>query len=261
MSDVTRTFVLRPLGGWGARFAMIGAAHVFAQKHGRTLRLWWSAQEYTRYWPAWNDVFATPANLVSAAEMHTLQLPDRDVLDAWTDAQGASDVPLLAAHTAWYPRGTLPKEVAFAAFAKTFTFRADVRAAAYADRLPPGTIGVHVRRTDHKAATRISSLEHFIAAMHLLGRERPYFVCSDDATVTAALLAQFPNAFTSKLSCTRDTLPGILHGLVTMLTLSRCQLIIGSARSSFSHFSAIYGNIPLWIAGQSPLEVLKGLAG
>lgn len=126
-------------------------------------------------------------------------------------------------------------------------------------KLPPATVGVHIRRTDNTPAVERSRDDDFIRAMkaHLSGRPETHFYCAtDDLEVEKHLVEIFGDRIISfpKTSYDRNTREAIQEALVDLLMLSSTESILGSWWSSFSEYASLFNRIPLDIAGHGVWE-------
>jgi hypothetical protein len=109
------------------------------------------------------------------------------------------------------------------------------------------TIGVHVRRTDHRAANTVSTNMFFLAIDVLLDANHDkIFLATDDESEEKKFLSRYGKSvvFTDKSTKYRWDTPGRRRNLVTldtykeafvdMLVLGHCGVIFGSLGSSFS---------------------------
>ena len=109
------------------------------------------------------------------------------------------------------------------------------------------TIGVHVRRTDHRAANAVSTNMFFLAIDGLLDTNHDkIFLATDDAAEEKKFLSRYGKSvvFIDKSTQYRWDTPGRRRSLVTldtykeafvdMLVLGHCGVILGSLGSSFS---------------------------
>lgn len=118
------------------------------------------------------------------------------------------------------------------------------------DRISSGTVGVHIRRTDHADAIANSPLTLFVERMKAEAQKEntSFYVTTDDASVLAEIGKHFPEerliVYEDKV-LDRDSTVGIQDAFVDMLCLSRCCKIIGSYRSTFSLIPSVMGGIPL----------------
>lgn len=121
------------------------------------------------------------------------------------------------------------------------------------------TIGIHIRRTDHRQAIDESPLELFVDAIE---REREasscttlrhgdtfriYLATDDEATKDALRSRYGSSVIMSDAEATRESADGIRDALAEMFALSRTRRIYGSAGSTFSPIAAALGNVPITI--------------
>lgn len=111
------------------------------------------------------------------------------------------------------------------------------------------TIGVHIRRKDHKKSINNSPVELFISAMEKeisLNPNTKFFLASDCHKTTLALKEHFSNYlyFRETKQLSRKTEYGIKDAVIDLWSLSKTNKILGSYGSSFSHTAAELTNIP-----------------
>lgn len=115
------------------------------------------------------------------------------------------------------------------------------------------TVGVHIRRTDHRLSMSVSTDEAFLSAMRACveadSRTR-FFLATDDDTLRHRLSAEFADRLMALPSVEgRDTLAGIEQAVVELWCLSATSRLLGSYQSSFTDTAAELGGIPVSIAG------------
>lgn len=110
----------------------------------------------------------------------------------------------------------------------------------------PGTIGLHIRRTDNRESIELSPLELFFEAVDKeIGN---IYLATDDEATKAALRSRYgKRVITAPAKASRDDVRGIQDAVVEMFALSRTSHIYGSAGSSFSTIAASLGATPLTI--------------
>lgn len=118
-------------------------------------------------------------------------------------------------------------------------------------------IGIHVRRTDHSTAIRLSPLEGFFYAADA-ALEQHYgaqlFLCTDDASVRSAFRHRYgTRVLVSNAQLSRSSTEAIQDAVVDLFSLARCTRIIGSYHSSFSELAAMIGDRPLHTVGLDAL--------
>lgn len=111
------------------------------------------------------------------------------------------------------------------------------------------TIGLHIRRTDHKEAIAQSGIEKFVALIdhHVAQNDQSsFFLATDDASTEEYLKNKFgERIITRKRTYSRDNEKGIQDALVDVYCLSRTNKIYGSFRSSFSQVAGDIARIPV----------------
>ncbi len=116
----------------------------------------------------------------------------------------------------------------------------------------PGTVGVHIRRTDNKLAIKESPLQNFVELMkkeNAENRNIKFYLSTDSPEAENYVKRSFPNQVVSyKKELSRNKMQGVKDALIDMLCLSRTSKIIGSYYSSFSEVASEMGKIPLVIA-------------
>lgn len=115
------------------------------------------------------------------------------------------------------------------------------RVEANLQKLGPHPIGVHIRRTDNAAATRLSPTSLFADAIRYEAGAAVY-LATDDDTVRHELAAMFPGRITTPEAIgSRGETDGIKDALVDMFTLARTDKIYASTDSTFSVVAARLG--------------------
>jgi hypothetical protein len=117
------------------------------------------------------------------------------------------------------------------------------------------SLGVHIRHTDNLTFyagwetlpdfdfRSISSLDGFMDEIRTRIPSMRVFLSTDDAVLEAKLKQAFPNlvTFPKRYALVGVRTTPIADALSEMLLLSRCRRIVGTYYSSFSKFSAIWG--------------------
>jgi hypothetical protein len=113
------------------------------------------------------------------------------------------------------------------------------------------TIGVHIRRTDHKVSIAESPLSSFKEKMYLEienNADVVFYLATDDPEVKSALKSEFGDRlFYADVVFNRNTRDGVRSAMVDLHSLARTTKIYGSYWSSFSDMAARFGEIPLII--------------
>ncbi len=118
-------------------------------------------------------------------------------------------------------------------------------------------VGVHVRRSDHKDARRLSTSERFIARMQgEIERDAStqFYLATDSAEEEARLVGLFGDrVFTHpKRSLNRGDREAIEDAVIDMYSLSNCRRILGSFGSSFTEAAGKIGGVPVEIVAEPP---------
>ncbi len=111
--------------------------------------------------------------------------------------------------------------------------------------------GVHIRRSDNKKSSEISTTEIFIdkIRMELLNSpERKFLLCSDDYDEIVELKSIFGDRIICKPDINRNRYShdGVLDAAADFIALSRTKLILGSYWSSFGIEAAKVGAIKFY---------------
>lgn len=123
-----------------------------------------------------------------------------------------------------------------------------------APRINSETIGVHIRRGDHGVARAVSRHELFVEEIESSIKTNPnytFYVSTECKETINSLVNQFGDRIINIKDCcdidfmgVRNTHHAIRVALAEVVLLSKTRFIIGSARSSFSTFPAIMGDVP-----------------
>ncbi len=119
------------------------------------------------------------------------------------------------------------------------------------EKLGEAPVGIHVRRTDNRAAIERSPLSLFFEAMDAIVNGNPaqrFYLATDDESTKEEMAKRYGNALLmSPSKAERGTAEGIREAVVEMYTLARCSRIYGTADSSFSVIASRIGGTPLTI--------------
>lgn len=123
------------------------------------------------------------------------------------------------------------------------------------------TVGVHIRRTDHKPAIAHSPTGLFVARMRALVEEDPsttFFLATDAPDEAAQLEAAFPGRIlrATPQSLARDAREGIEGAVIDLYALAATRRVLGSFASTFSRAAGMLGEIPVEIMVENPPEVI-----
>lgn len=112
------------------------------------------------------------------------------------------------------------------------------------------TVGVHVRRTDHKDVIASNPLDSYVSLMRSQEEEHPgclFYLASDDKDVKAYMSNLFPNRIITNdhLCLERDSVRGIQDAVLELYCLGKTNLIIGSKGSTYSELAAKLFDTPV----------------
>jgi hypothetical protein len=110
------------------------------------------------------------------------------------------------------------------------------------------TVGVHIRRGDHKNAEYFSPSERFEQAMDGEIRVNPrtrFFLATDSPEEEARFRDRYPGRILvhRKRSLDRNSAAGCQDGLIDLYCLSNCRKLIGTCNSAFSLLAWKFRNI------------------
>lgn len=109
----------------------------------------------------------------------------------------------------------------------------------FAAQYGPYTVGVHIRRTDHKEVMAHNPLERYLSLMDAELQQHPevrFYIASDDPVVKALLHQRYPGRILmlEGLSLDRHALQGMHDSVLELFCLARTHHIIGSTGSTYS---------------------------
>ena len=123
-----------------------------------------------------------------------------------------------------------------------------------ADRFDSRTIGLHIRRTDHRESIRCSTDEAFFRAIDETVARTPeanFFLATDCADTKHRLLQRYGRRiFTHDAPLSRANREGVEAATVDLFTLARTSRLYGSWYSSFTDMAAEIGGIEKHIITQ-----------
>lgn len=112
-------------------------------------------------------------------------------------------------------------------------------------------IGIHIRRTDHFEAAKMSRTELFIELINkelIINPDIVFYLSTDSIEEAKRIIKIFGSQriyFDDKKKLQRNTKDGIQQALVDLVLLSKSNRIYGSYRSSFSEVASLLGNVKL----------------
>ena len=113
--------------------------------------------------------------------------------------------------------------------------------------LVDGSLGVHVRRTDHKKSIFGSPTESYFSLLDARPTEERFFLSTDDEAEETAFRDRYGSRVVNytKRSRNRSESIAIEDALIDMMLLSRCTAIVAPVGSTFSSCAAFMGNLLL----------------
>lgn len=136
-----------------------------------------------------------------------------------------------------------------------FDFNPDViaRADTLSDFFSDSTIGIHIRRGDHKIARYGSPTPSFIKLMEgeiNKNQDTTFYLATDSENVEKQLRERFGSRiyYNDQKINKRTTREGVMDALADMICLSRTAKIYGSYKSTFSVVASEMNQTPLVIA-------------
>lgn len=113
------------------------------------------------------------------------------------------------------------------------------------------TIGVHIRRTDNKAAISNSPIEWFYTKMDEEIQKHPdvsFFLATDDISLKKEITERYGNRIIiANSTLNRKSLAGMEDAVVELWCLASCKKILGSSHSTYSSFASKIYSVPLEI--------------
>jgi len=113
------------------------------------------------------------------------------------------------------------------------------------------TVGVHIRRGDHKMAIDASPIEFFLESMDAKVRKDAavrFFLATDDSGIKDLLKNRYGDKIiVNESPLTRTSVNGMSGAVIDLWALANCTSIIGSKYSMFSLVASEIKNIPLEI--------------
>lgn len=111
------------------------------------------------------------------------------------------------------------------------------------EHLSKGAVGIHVRRTDHNYAIKVSPSEEFFNFLDARPKEETFFLCTDSEEEREQFERRYSGRlqFYSSRSSDRKEPLSIQDAFVEMLLLAKCKAIVASDGSLFSSSAAYFG--------------------
>lgn len=133
----------------------------------------------------------------------------------------------------------------------TDAVRDEVQAVARDLRIDPDTVGVHVRRADHREAIARSTDAAFFAALDpLVAAGRRLFLATDDPRTEATFRGRYGDALATRPGRVLDRRDpaAAVDALIDLLLLARAGRMVGSVESSFTELA-------WWLSGHPPIII------
>lgn len=122
-----------------------------------------------------------------------------------------------------------------------------------------GTVAIHFRdyvrefdEADGRLFSECSPLNDFVRTARLIRRkdpDRPFLLCSNTSKAHDALVGMGGVIYRDGADRARNSREGILHALVDLVMMSRCDMVIGTTMSSFSDEACFFRMIPKMCMG------------
>lgn len=260
---------LIPNGGLGNRMQTIASFIAFGKRNNLRLNIVWF-RDHTLNCP-FSTLFELPdeegvsvsdagikdyllhdfprrGNLYLPALVHKILYTDRIYLDEFVSIQKRPDL-----HEPFLTRLKDADRTYLVAcrsiYAEPFmlnvlrpTQRVRQRTAEIAGRFTPNTVGIHIRRTDHKQAVLTSPTSLYIRKMEEEIEKDPgvsFFLASDSPEEKEKMLSRYGNRIiTDHKPVRRDSEEGVIDALAEIYALSATRKIYASAYSTFALVAA-----------------------
>lgn len=253
------------------RLLLLAGSRRIAAKTGRRLILHWPVND--QLGASYSELFATPITLAGAGDLELLLRTDHTVkvYNAWhcpdeehyshMSEDGCRYADIVVVKGWIYPTwDSEPSNFEISAqirpFLRDFEIRPELLRRVMAVSLPPGVLGVHIRRGDTPEVFGDSSDGHFVAIMNALLRRFPnlrFFLSTDVAETEHKFRARFGDHILSQVKtwAARDTLAGGREAAIDLTLLARTAAILGTTQSTFSSTPAILGGTTVVTANAS----------
>ena len=119
------------------------------------------------------------------------------------------------------------------------------------------TVGIHIRRSDHKLSREFSPTHLFLDAMKEELKREPatnFFLSTDDTEEERLLIDQFGDRVRiyRKRSHERNELEAMQDAVIDLFCLAATDRIIGSYESTFTDVASRLGRISLQVINKNP---------
>lgn len=266
--------VVRCHAGLGNRIRALVAGQRLAKKTGRQLAIQWVIDPY-HCGCDFNALFDTPHLLVGdvdgVTESYTVKMGPNFI------AESGSDVIHVLEENFFWSEIDRPRKVVWGQFGPSQvsddTLRselldefASLRPNPYVLReteefwsnIDSPVVALHVRRGDNDWSNAYCKDEMFLPPLLFFLRSNPrakILLCTDGEESRKFFLRQFPKSIVEYKVRSLDRggdWRAVQDAFITMLLMSKCELIIRSVSSTFSQCAAWFGNVP--VLGVGPLQ-------
>lgn len=270
-------FWVEPLAGLGNRMQVLASAHFFAEKYHKRLCVLWNhngdlAADFEDIFEPLPDVKVVPATTDGYRTKPLLRMKSERMrkklsakcgfvteVDRWggmtpeqifqmvdEGCRNAEDIYLKS----WKYFAPVYEDSRITLDFLKPSEKVRQRGKDLFDRIGADTVGVHIRRTDHREAIADSPLSAFLEEIQReAGRDSAcrFFVATDDRGVEREIFQKFGDRvfFKDNKSWGRRQRDGMLDACVDLWALSRCRKILGSKGSTFGMIAAKWGNCRL----------------
>lgn len=202
-----------------------------------------------------------PARMADLPSVRRLPLPRRSTTAFGTGRKGADDFLALLQ--------SAPRRLYVATCYEFFPYAGIVNAAdvfrptpslqqridALTASFPPHTVGLHIRRTDHRAAIASSPTDAFVNLTERLiatHADTHFFLATDDELLRRRFVEKYGERchFAPSAPLTRTTAEGMFAAVCDLYALAHCSHIYGSIGSSYSDTAAELFGAPLSYVSQ-----------
>lgn len=244
-------------GGICNRLRTLVSGKILAEDLERDLKVLWPVRRFCR----WSDLFETKIPLITSskefAPTSVKVIRDADLSEI---QKLSKDTPYGIIYISTCNRFCITKFMDGQKFGERFRESLNLLVAKKSIRdrvmaLPENTVGVHIRRGDHKICGEVSTNLSFIKQMDLLlekDKNTYFFLSTDDEDVKKSFVNRYKDRIlTYDIDCRRDSVTGMQDALLDLITLSKTKMILGSYWSSYSYLATQFNLIPLYYMGKN----------
>ncbi len=256
---------VEPMAGLANRMRVINSAYWLARDLGKELQVTWTPYEGLNC--AFSTLFRNPEDFSvrerspdlfhesslfplyflarSVGYSRALRLISKKELDSdqLADLKRRKKILIASVHQFYAP------DKPFYPFEPTEAIREKI--GTVTGKYTGNTMGVHIRRSDHRISINTSTTEKFIGIMNGCLEADPgtrFFLSTDNPDEENRLVEEFGDRIlVTQKELSRNSEQGIVDALVDLFCLGKTRKIIGSYYSSFSEVAARLEGIPLEI--------------